>query len=284
MNERSQDAREGVDPGEDTDGAPTVDHAPDSATEGGTWDLRRGTWRTKLVDVECDSLITDPPYGPRTHLGYRTARDGDEGSIARRTGIMRYAPLRPVDVKALADWADVHVRRWVVLFGDDVTAQWWKAAFEKRGWYTFRPLPWIKRGACPRFTGDGPSSDSESIVVARRTGIRDGAKPGHYITGRVEGATNGSLIVGQKPLALMCALVRDYSRPGDVIVDPHAGSGTTLLAATIEGRRCIGAERDPETHALAMRRLAKGHTPSMFAAPDADTGNKETAWQLELTR
>jgi DNA modification methylase len=50
----------------------------------------------------------------------------------------------------------------------------------------------------------------------------------------------------------MRALVRDYSRPGDLIVDPCMGSATTILAAVIEGRRAIGAEMDPKT----LRRLS----------------------------
>lgn len=237
--------------------------------------LRLGDWRDVLGDVDADTLLADPPYGPRTHEGYRTAKDGGEGSIARRTGLLSYQPLTRHDVRDLVRWADAHVRRWVVLFGDDVTAGWWKRAFERRpGWYAFRPLPVIKTGACPRFSGDGPACSTEEvvvagradvidaeferIVVARRVGIADGARPGHYIVGRVEGATNGSLIVGQKPLSLMRRLVCHYSRPGDVVVDTFAGSASTLVAAAAEGRVAIGAERDPSTHAMAVARLTAG--------------------------
>jgi site-specific DNA-methyltransferase (adenine-specific) len=55
----------------------------------------------------------------------------------------------------------------------------------------------------------------------------------------------------------------DDSRPGDLICDPCAGGGTTLLAAVIEGRRAIGAECDPETFELAVRRLRRGYTPCL---------------------
>jgi DNA modification methylase len=66
----------------------------------------------------------------------------------------------------------------------------------------------------------------------------------------------------------MQALVCDYSRPNDLIIDPYAGSGTTLLAAAIEGRRCIGAEMDPNTYDLAVKRLSAGYTPNMLADRD----------------
>jgi site-specific DNA-methyltransferase (adenine-specific) len=63
----------------------------------------------------------------------------------------------------------------------------------------------------------------------------------------------------------MRAIIRDYTRPGDLIVDPFAGSGTTLLAARLEGRRAIGAELDPKTFALAVKRLSTPWTPRLFA-------------------
>lgn len=54
-----------------------------------------------------------------------------------------------------------------------------------------------------------------------------------------------------KPDWLMRALVRDYSRPGDLICDPLAGFGSTLIAARDEGRRSIGAEIDHATWSVA---------------------------------
>jgi site-specific DNA-methyltransferase (adenine-specific) len=53
----------------------------------------------------------------------------------------------------------------------------------------------------------------------------------------------------------MRQIVADYSAPGDLICDPFAGMATTLLAASAEGRRAVGAEMDPETHRLALARL-----------------------------
>jgi DNA modification methylase len=43
--------------------------------------------------------------------------------------------------------------------------------------------------------------------------------------------------------------------PGDLILDPFAGSGTTGVAAIRLGRRFIGWERDPKYHAIAVKRL-----------------------------
>lgn len=67
--------------------------------------------------------------------------------------------------------------------------------------------------------------------------------------------------MGGKPLWLMRAIVGDYTNPGDVVVDPCAGGGTTLIAAAELGCTAIGAELDPETYAKAQARIAKGYTP-----------------------
>jgi site-specific DNA-methyltransferase (adenine-specific) len=59
-----------------------------------------------------------------------------------------------------------------------------------------------------------------------------------------------------KSLALMRYLVRLTKTPtGGVVLDPFAGSGTTLLAARLEGRPGIGIERDKGYCKIARRRL-----------------------------
>lgn len=235
-----------------------------------TVDLRLGRWQDVLdVGEHVDSIIADPPYSARTHEGYRSAKDGEEGAIARKVGSLSYAALTSDDVgEAVAAWVRL-TPRWVVLFGDHQTSRLWLGALAAAGLYTFAPVPVINHSATPRFTGDGPASATEWLAIARRTGIRDGARPGFYERNRVEGATNGSLLVGHKPLALMRAIVRDYSRPGDLVVDPYCGTGTTALACRIEGRSCITSEVDQATHAIAARRLAREYTPLLFTEEPA---------------
>ncbi len=59
----------------------------------------------------------------------------------------------------------------------------------------------------------------------------------------------------QKPLALLDRIVKCASRPGDWVLDPFAGSGTTLEAAKRNGRNFIGIDRSPLTLNIARRRL-----------------------------
>ena len=67
----------------------------------------------------------------------------------------------------------------------------------------------------------------------------------------------------QKPLALLDRIVKCASRQGDWVLDPFAGSGTTLEAAKRNGRNFIGIDRSPLTLNIARRRL-KGADYSLF--------------------
>jgi site-specific DNA-methyltransferase (adenine-specific) len=53
----------------------------------------------------------------------------------------------------------------------------------------------------------------------------------------------------------MRTLVEAATPPGGSVLDPFAGSGTTLLAAAACGRSAVGVELDPRYAALARRRL-----------------------------
>lgn len=252
-------------------------------------DLRLGRWQDVLADVTtCDSVICDPPYSARTHEGH------DDGArfisptdpSEPRNNATRYAlglkPLRrPLDYSC---WGadDVHafvsawaprVRGWFVCFTSHDLCGDYDDAFRAAGRMTFQPLPFLSPGSRVRLSGDGPSSWTCWIMVARPRNQefqRWGTLPGGYVVPMDKPLGAGverisTTIVGAKPIRLMRAIVRDYSRPGDLVVDPFCGSGTTAVACASEGRRCITSEMDPKTHAIAAKRIARGHTVDMFA-------------------
>ena len=59
----------------------------------------------------------------------------------------------------------------------------------------------------------------------------------------------------QKPLSLLDRIVRCATRPGDLVVDPFSGSGTTGVAAVLNGRRYLGFDREKEYVELARLRI-----------------------------
>lgn len=215
--------------------------------------LRLGRWQDRLDTCFPHAVITDPPYGERTKRGHNSRkRRRDE----RNRQNIEYAPLDDADVLGFVSSFGPRTSGWMVAFASHDQIPAYEEAYSAAGRYAFSPVPWINR--IPRLSGDGPSSWACYIMVARRRTIeamRWGCLPGAYLPGKRAVRLPG--LVGIKPTWLMRELVKDYSKPGDVICDPFAGSGSTLIAAALEGRTAVGAEMDEKTYALACDRIKK---------------------------
>ena len=209
-----------------------------------TIDLRLGKWQDALAGVECDALIADPPYSRRTHAGQHENREG-----------LDFAHLSPIQVRDfVASWSP-RVRGWMCVMCSHDMIPGYESALRLTGRYVFHPIPIVCRYIV-RLQGDGPGSGVVYMLVSRPRGreyIGSGSRPALYQ--RREGDTDAPMR-GGKPLQVMRQIVRDYSAPGDLVCDPFAGSGTTLLAAALEGRRAIGAEVDAGTAGIAADRIA----------------------------
>ena len=215
-------------------------------------DLRLGDWRDVLAGVECDALIVDPPYGARTHAGHNAGVVHSPGyepervksaASTSRWRALSYSHWTPVDVREFVNSWHPRVSGWICAMSCSDLSHVWRAEFERVGRVAFAPVACVIRAMSVRLAGDGPSNWCVYLNVARPRGVIDGARNGAYIVNRDPGH------IGGKPLRLMHAIVRDYTQPGDLVCDPCAGYGTTLRAAVAHGRRAIGAEIDPETHA-----------------------------------
>jgi DNA modification methylase len=67
--------------------------------------------------------------------------------------------------------------------------------------------------------------------------------------------------VSQKPVRVMRHLIERYTKPGDLVVDPYAGSGSTGVACLKSGRRCILIEADARHLPTIHRRIDEARTP-----------------------
>ncbi len=74
----------------------------------------------------------------------------------------------------------------------------------------------------------------------------------------------------QKPVRLLERIVAASSRPGDLVLDPYAGSGTTGVAAHRLGRRWLLVDRNPQAVEIARMRLARTD-----AGPDDGKGSEK---------
>lgn len=235
-----------------------------------TWTLHEGdciSGMATLGDGSVDHVITDPPYSQRIHSASR------RGSMAPEVGKGAAAFSRSVDLgfehlsTGMMDDAATQLartsRRWVLTFCDVESVHLWRAALEIGGLEPLRVGAWVKVGGTPQFTGDRPGIGFEAIVIAHHPGKKRWNGGGRHALWSVpivlqRGGTGGGedrVHTTQKPEALMEKLVSDFTDPGDTILDPFAGSGTTGVAAIRLGRNFVGWEKDPKYAEIARKRL-----------------------------
>ena len=88
----------------------------------------------------------------------------------------------------------------------------------------------------------------------------------------------------QAPIQLLLRIVLSSTNPGDHVLDPFAGSGTTLIAADQLGRKSVGIELDAENIALIRNRLnerRKSDDAARFYKDYACTPNLDAIWGNE---
>jgi site-specific DNA-methyltransferase (adenine-specific) len=204
---------------------------------------------------QVDHVITDPPYEEVAHTKQRRFKS--------KSGGFYYAPVDfdPIDEQTrtlvgqeLARLAD----GWILVFCQVEAAMKWRAVLEPPARY-MRTQIWHKPDAVPQYTGDRPGMGYECIVTcwAKRGRSRwnGGGRAGVY---SYPTAKNGTGHFTEKPLPLMQELVSLFTNPGETVLDPFMGSGTTLVAAQSLGRKAIGIEIDERWCEAAAKRLQYG--------------------------
>ena len=211
--------------------------------EGDCLEIMRG-FPSESVDV----VITDPPYGVRKSEAWDN-EDVFRSNITlwmseclrvSRAGVLWFCADRmlPEVLKASGS------RYQRLLIWEKPPGSQYAGAMRNRIWYSAEIIVVVDKS----FSTKG--SDAEISFAVRRDRTVPKRKWGHPTT---------------KPLDLMRWLVRHYSNPGDTILDPFAGSGTTLQAAVEEGRNAIGIEREPEYCEIIRKRMAAVQQPLPFA-------------------
>lgn len=209
-----------------------------------------------LLPGEVDHVVTDPPYSADVHDNHRI---GAGASVAAAKDVGFDALDRPTQRLCARHVARL-ARRWVLTFSDLENAHTWRDAYARAGLEHVRTGAWLKVGAAPQFTGDRPAAALEAIVISHHAGKKRWNGGGGFavwrapvVRGRKRKAAglHGTI----KPEALLLDLLVLFTDAGDLVLDPFAGSGTTLVAAKRVGRRAIGIERDPAYCQIIADRL-----------------------------
>jgi site-specific DNA-methyltransferase (adenine-specific) len=225
-----------------------------------TWDLFEGSCLdahglSVLPDKSVAATICDPPYESEAHAKGKRQVTSKGGRRAVADAPLSFAPMTEADRDAVAVEIGRITTQCALVFCQVEAVERWRASLERGGMKYRRAIPWVKPDAMPSLHGRWPGQAVEMIVLATAAKARKlpiGGKAVYYTFPRCQDGLHET----GKPLRLMESLVLGFSRPGDVVVDPYAGSGTTLLAARMHGRHGIGWEIDPAVHEVARRRLS----------------------------
>jgi len=210
-----------------------------------------------LADGAVGCTIADPPYDARTH---RAALEGPRrGGRRRVVGALPFAPLTgDLLARVAAELARV-TRRWIVVFAADRQVEPWARALESAGAKFVRMGVALRTTPRPQLTGDRPAPPADWLIIAHAPGERlrwnGGGRAACWRSPAARHDAGGQLHPTQKPLALLRALLEDFTDAGELVCDPFAGAGTCAVACKELGRGFVGWELSPEYHARALRRL-----------------------------
>lgn len=102
----------------------------------------------------------------------------------------------------------------------------------------------------------------ETVLVGQKAGAAGAWYGGHSVGNVIHGISGIKPTAEQhpteKPIRLMARFIQWHTLPGDLVLDPFMGSGTTGVAAVRAGRRFMGIELDPHWFALAQKRIEEG--------------------------
>lgn len=214
-----------------------------------------GLWRVGDLPA-ADHVITDPPYESHMH----DSKDGARG--IRTDGHASPAPvtfnsIEPIR-EAAAEMFESLSGGWIAAFCTPEGIAPWRDALEAAGARYKRACIWVKPDAAPQFNGQGPAMGAECFVTAwAGVGASRWQAGGrsNVFTHAIRSPTRDGRHETEKPLALMMEIIACFTDPGDVVLDPFMGSGTTGVACARLGRRFIGVEKDRRFFEIAEGRI-----------------------------
>jgi modification methylase len=233
----------------------------------------------RLPDASVDLVFADPPYN--LQLGGDLVRPDNSKVDAVDDEWDRFASFEDYDRFTKAWMAEC--RRvlkddgalWVIGSYHNIFRV--GSVLQDLGFWVLNDVVWRKSNPMPNFKGTRFTNAHETLIwAAKSRGQRrytfnyDALKVANddlqmrsdwqlpLCTGeeRVKDAQGNKAHPTQKPEALLHRVLLSSTKPGDVVLDPFFGTGTTGAAAKRLGRHYIGIEREVEYARLAERRIA----------------------------
>ena len=238
----------------------------------GTVSLYLGDCREVLpaLGVTADCIVADPPYEARgLHLVWDRWPDGWLDIAAQVTrslwcfGALRLFGERWQDFRS---WRFGHDIAWEKQNGSGFAADRFKCVHEMAAhWYRGDWRTIYHQVPRDAVLGDRRQRNRHGGAHTRQQHTGEiGAGPDYDASSRlarsvvrVRNMNGRALHPTEKPVGILDPLISYACPPGGLVIDPFAGSGSTLDAARCSGRRAIGIEADEKYIELAARRLSQ---------------------------
>jgi DNA modification methylase len=201
-----------------------------------------------------DCLWTDPPYGVayegKTERHLRIRNDDPETSDDVIEGAFRLAPLGPSSPFYVSAPAGPRSAAF-------------RAAIAAAGWRLHQELVWVKGSIV---LGHSDYQYAHEPILYGYTAGAGRPGRGRHIGSHWYGDNGESSVLEYpkpaanrdhptaKPVALVAHCLRTSTRPSDLVYEPFAGSGSTVIAAEQLGRRCQAMEIDPRYAQVTIER------------------------------
>jgi site-specific DNA-methyltransferase (adenine-specific) len=211
-----------------------------------------------------DVIWTDPPYGHSNHDGDLNARLNDHRGLESQ-------PIANDDAESMRVVVDAALNEAARILKPDCccccccccggggprpTFAWVAQRMDSGGLQFFHSVIWdkVNPGLGWRYR-----RQHEMVMVAHRAGGKlKWADDKTAVPNIVRKSPDRDrLHPNEKPLELVTMFLALHSFPGDLVLDPFMGSGTTLRAAKDLGRRAIGIEIEERYCEIAAKRLSQ---------------------------
>jgi site-specific DNA-methyltransferase (adenine-specific) len=209
-----------------------------------------------------DLIFTDPPYNiSQKNKIFRDYRNGKEGNIVMDFGEWDYdfdmIPFLLESKRILKETGSVIVWTSEQMYGK------YREWFAKH-MYPKQLLVWVKTNPLPQFRLVGYRRATELMFWALKNKNTKNNENFLFSTQKEMNNVFYAPIVGgiertdhptQKPLSITSKIIQTHCQVGGIVLDPFAGSGTTLVAAKNLGRRYIGIEKEEKYYNIAVDRI-----------------------------
>jgi adenine-specific DNA-methyltransferase len=205
-----------------------------------------------------DAVMTDPPYGKGYHDG------GPPNVAGTKWRGVAIAGDKRADTRFVEEVSRVlKVGGAFYMFSQWMVESVWIDAIREAGMNVRNRIIWAKPhwGMGDPRTTYGPQHETILFASKGRHELKGKRCGDVWVDNSTSAFRRGRVHPNQKPVELMVKAIERSTSPGDTVLDPFMGSGTTGVACARTGRNFIGVEIEESYFEIARRRMELSEVP-----------------------